>query len=155
MPDPNALPPGIHLEDGESVVRNGRDWGAAVHPLLLTNQRLICPVDPSGGGMAVIKLTDVRDVRLRKPSIGFASVVIEYGDQQRASFPAHFNPERMRADIAAAVDRAVRSTRPAAAPEPVAADRYERLRRVGELKASGVLTDAEFEAEKARILKEP
>ncbi|TMD43227.1 MAG: SHOCT domain-containing protein [Chloroflexi bacterium] len=104
--------------------------------------------------MAVIRLTDVRDVRLRKPSIGFASVVIEYGDQQRASFPAHFNPERMRADIAAAVDRAVRSTRPSA-PEPLAADRYERLRRVGELKASGVLTDAEFEAEKARILKEP
>ena len=38
---------------------------------------------------------------------------------------------------------------PPPAPEP---DRYERLKQLGDLKASGVLTDAEFEAEKARVL---
>ena len=38
---------------------------------------------------------------------------------------------------------------PAAAPEP---DKLEQLQRLGELKASGVLTDAEFEAQKAKIL---
>ena len=38
---------------------------------------------------------------------------------------------------------------PAAAP---AADPLEELKKLGELKAAGVLTDAEFEAQKAKIL---
>ena len=38
---------------------------------------------------------------------------------------------------------------PAAAP---AADPLEQLKQLGELKASGVLTEAEFEAQKAKIL---
>jgi Short C-terminal domain len=41
-------------------------------------------------------------------------------------------------------------------PQPVAAapapDPLEQLKQLGELKASGVLTDAEFEAQKAKIL---
>jgi hypothetical protein len=37
----------------------------------------------------------------------------------------------------------------AAAPEP---DPLEQLQKLGELKASGVLTEAEFEAQKAKIL---
>lgn len=39
-----------------------------------------------------------------------------------------------------------------AAAEP-AADPLEQLKQLGELKASGVLTDAEFEAQKAKILQ--
>jgi hypothetical protein len=39
---------------------------------------------------------------------------------------------------------------PTAAP---AADPLEQLKQLGELKASGVLTDAEFEAQKAKILQ--
>jgi len=38
---------------------------------------------------------------------------------------------------------------PAAAP---AVDPLEQLKQLGELKAAGVLTDAEFEAQKAKIL---
>jgi len=41
---------------------------------------------------------------------------------------------------------------PAAAAAP-AADPLEQLKQLGELKASGVLTDAEFEAQKAKILQ--
>ena len=43
---------------------------------------------------------------------------------------------------------------PAAAPQaaPAADDSLSRLKELGELKASGVLTDAEFEAQKAKIL---
>jgi hypothetical protein len=37
----------------------------------------------------------------------------------------------------------------AAAPEP---DKYEQLKQLGELKTSGILTEAEFEAQKAKIL---
>jgi len=42
---------------------------------------------------------------------------------------------------------------PAAAPAaPAAPDPYEQLKQLGELKAQGILTDAEFEAQKAKIL---
>lgn len=43
---------------------------------------------------------------------------------------------------------------PAAAPAPAPAqpDRIAQLKELGELKAAGVLTEAEFEAEKAKIL---
>jgi hypothetical protein len=41
-----------------------------------------------------------------------------------------------------------------APPEPAApqADPLEQLQKLGELKAAGVLTEAEFEAQKAKIL---
>ena len=41
---------------------------------------------------------------------------------------------------------------PAAAPAASGESRIDQLRELGELKAQGVLTDQEFEAEKARIL---
>jgi hypothetical protein len=41
---------------------------------------------------------------------------------------------------------------PAAAPPSSGESRIEKLKELGELKAQGVLNDAEFEAEKARIL---
>ena|SRR5689334_8504118 len=44
---------------------------------------------------------------------------------------------------------------PAAAPQPAAPgpeDKLQMLKELGDLKASGVLTEAEFEAQKAKIL---
>ena len=41
---------------------------------------------------------------------------------------------------------------PAAAPSGDMSDKLAQLQRLGELKAQGVLTDAEFEQQKARIL---
>lgn len=41
---------------------------------------------------------------------------------------------------------------PAAAPAPAAESRIDQLKELAELKSQGVLSDAEFEAEKARIL---
>jgi hypothetical protein len=43
---------------------------------------------------------------------------------------------------------------PAAAPAPAASgeSRIDQLKELGELKSQGILNDAEFEAEKARIL---
>ncbi|MET4637318.1 SHOCT domain-containing protein [Mycetocola sp. 2940] len=38
------------------------------------------------------------------------------------------------------------------APAPAAADPLEQLQKLGELKAQGVLTDAEFEVQKAKLL---
>lgn len=41
---------------------------------------------------------------------------------------------------------------PAASEAPAFTDTLEMLTKLGELKAAGVLTDAEFEAQKARLL---
>ena len=41
---------------------------------------------------------------------------------------------------------------PQPAPAPAQPDPLEQLKKLGELKDSGVLTDAEFEAQKAKIL---
>jgi Short C-terminal domain len=41
---------------------------------------------------------------------------------------------------------------PAAPPPAPAVDRLEQLKTLGELRQSGVLTEAEFEAQKAKIL---
>jgi hypothetical protein len=41
---------------------------------------------------------------------------------------------------------------PAPAPAPAGPDRLTALKELGELKAQGILTEAEFETEKARIL---
>ena len=156
--DDLPLPDGGRLGEDEFVVRTAKDWGTSVKPLLLTTRRLICPSDFSGGNAAIIRLTDVRKVTLRKHAIGFSTIVIETADQGQASFPAHINGPLMKADITATADFAQRA---APTPSPVnpqpapGGDRYERLRRIGELKQSGVLSEAEFEEEKARILKQP
>jgi type II secretory pathway pseudopilin PulG len=41
---------------------------------------------------------------------------------------------------------------PPPAPEPSQDDTLEQLQKLGELRAAGVLTDAEFEAQKAKLL---
>jgi membrane protease subunit (stomatin/prohibitin family) len=40
----------------------------------------------------------------------------------------------------------------AAAPAPAAADPIDRLKELGELRDSGVLTEEEFQAQKAKVL---
>jgi hypothetical protein len=81
---------------------------------------------------------------------------VETGDQRPVSFATHINGALVRSDIAAAVDYA----KPSVGLEPSAAapssrDRYDLLREIIELRRSGVLTEAEFEKEKARILGQP
>jgi hypothetical protein len=53
-------------------------------------------------------------------------------------------------------DQAYQQQAPSPAPAPVAAapapSTLDQLQQLGELKAQGILTDAEFEAQKAKIL---
>jgi hypothetical protein len=51
-----------------------------------------------------------------------------------------------------AATRQVAPYTPAAAPPPVADDTIARLKELGQLRESGVLTDAEFAAAKAKVL---
>src|SRR6266550_2578694 len=142
------LPGGLQLGEDEFVVRTAKDWGVSIS-LILTTRRLICPTDLTGRTEVSIPLTDVRDVQLRKHWVGFATIVVNWTDEPPASFRAH---------ISAMVDAAQRATIPklaVVAPPATMPDRYERLRQIGELRSSGVLSEAEFEQEKARILREP
>ena len=41
---------------------------------------------------------------------------------------------------------------PAPAPAPAGDDKLDQLQKLGDLKAQGILTDAKFEAQKAKIL---
>ena|SRR2546428_12875610 len=162
----SALPPsvadlplsgGLELSEDEFVVRTAKDWGSSISSLVLTTRRLICPTDLTGRSQVAIPLTEVRDVQLRKHWVGFPTIVIERVDQPTASFPAHINGARIRADISAMVESARRAAIPTltvVTQAPATSDRYERLRQIGELRASGVLSEAEFQEEKARILKE-
>jgi hypothetical protein len=52
----------------------------------------------------------------------------------------------------AAAEQSYAEPQAAPPPPPAQDDTLERLKELGELKASGVLTDAEFEAQKAKIL---
>jgi hypothetical protein len=151
------LPGGLQLDEDEFVVRTAKDWGSSISSLVLTTRRLICPTDLTGRSQVAIPLTEVRDVQLRKHWVGFPTIWIERVEQPPASFPAHINGARIRADISVMVESARRAAIPTltvVSPPLVTGDRYERLRQIGELRASGVLSETEFQEEKARILKE-
>jgi hypothetical protein len=154
MIDDLALPNGGRLDEDEFVVRVGKDWSASVKPLILTSKRLVCPRDPSGREVALVPLGEVREVSIRKHWVGSPTIVVEAAGS-RAFFPIYVNAARIRAEIAAMVAAAKPAAPEDAGRRPPDGDRLERLRRVGELRASGVLSEAEFEQEKARILREP
>jgi hypothetical protein len=152
------LPGGARLDDDEFLVRTAKDWGLTIKPLVLTTRRLFCSKDLTGRATVCLRLTDVINVTLRKHPIGFSTIVIDIPDGEQASFPVHINGQLVRSDIKAAVDYAKRAaglgpSTPVSSQS--AGDRYDQLRKIGELKQSGVLTEAEFEEEKARILKQP
>lgn len=154
MADAIELPGGARLADGEVVVRTAKDWGLSVKPLILTTQRLFCPTDLTGRSSTSLRLTDVLTVALRKHWVGFSTILVETVDRRQVSFAAHINGPLIRSDIAAAVDQAQHHVSTAAA-SPATGERYDQLQQINELKKSGVLSDAEFEEEKARILKQP
>lgn len=57
-----------------------------------------------------------------------------------------------QADAEAAQQAQAAPPPPAAPAAPSTDDKLEQLKQLGELKTAGVLTDAEFEAQKAKIL---
>jgi putative oligomerization/nucleic acid binding protein len=151
------LPGGDRLDDDEFVVRTAKDWGLSIKPLILTTKRLFCPIDLTGRTSVALRLSDIRSVTLRKHWIGFSTIVMETIDQRPVSFATHINGAVVRSDIAATLDHAQRTApdRSGAPSSALAGDRFEQLRQLGELRQSGVLSEAEFEKEKARILEQP
>jgi hypothetical protein len=78
---------------------------------------------------------------------GMARVAVVSGTATAASNRVN----RRQSQRWAAQEQAASPEAPAA-PAPSGESRIDQLKSLGELKAQGVLSDAEFEAEKARIL---
>jgi hypothetical protein len=152
------LPDGSRLEDGEVVIKTAKDWGLSSKSLVLTNRRLFCPSDLTGRSTVSLPLADVLGVTLSKHLVGFSTIVVDTRDRPQASFAVHINGQLVRSDITAAINAAKQSAAfdpSAPASSAPSGERYEQLAKINELKRSGVLTEAEFEEEKARILKRP
>jgi len=81
----------------------------------------------------------------------------QQGKAQEAADAQAYEQQQQQAAIDAqvAASLAAQAPPPAAAPAPAAggeSDVIAQLTKLGELKAQGILTDAEFEAQKAKLL---
>lgn len=89
-------------------------------------------------------------------SKGVSNSMNAAAQQQAAAAQAQATAEQARFDaaVAQAVDQHLTTAAPAAAPAPGinATERIAMLQQLAALKEQGILSDAEFEAEKARIL---
>jgi Short C-terminal domain len=156
------LPGGLQLMSDEFLVTSGKDWGFSSQRILITTHRAIWTHGRIlNKQQNAIYLTDIRDVIFRKPMIGYGSLAFETssghviealpsvgnGAQVRNSLLTLIHYARNRAQQPQAVP--VQQDPAVAAPSP---DRYEQLRKLGELKSQGVLSEEEFQAEKAKIL---
>lgn len=93
-------------------------------------------------GSAKTEIRDLRELYLLVEGTGWA-----YGTNVNPTLGLQIRQFAQQINVAA------RKLAPPSKSGP-SDDRLDRLHKLGELKAAGVLTDAEFEAEKARVLSE-
>jgi hypothetical protein len=152
----------------ECLVGTAKHWGFSSDRLALTTHRLIWSHGRVTKDSQQLYLTDIRDVRYHKPMMGTGTLIVEaaashsleglvhmkHAQQFRDSLLSmvHYAKQRpqrvmLHTPIAAA------AVQPVAAPTVQAApDRFEQLKRLAELKQQGILTDEEFQSEKAKLL---
>lgn len=152
-----ALPGGLQLLTDEFFVLAGKDWGWSSQRLTLTTHRVIYSRGRLTKDQQIVYLTDVRDVRFHKPLVGFGTLALETaGGLSIEGLPAASGGATIRDTLLQLVHFArLRASRPAltsASAASPSSDKYEQLKKLGELRQSGVLTDAEFEAEKKKLL---
>ena len=158
------LPGGLQLMTDEFLVTSGQDWGFSSQRILITTHRAIWTHGRIlNKQQNALYLTDIRDVIFRKPLIGFGSLAFETssghviealpsvsnGAQVRNSLLTLIHYARNRNQQGQATPSAAATPLPT---PPAAPDRYDQLRKLAELKAQGILSEEEFQAEKAKIL---
>jgi len=155
------LPGGLQLMNDEFLVTSGKDWGFSSQRILITTHRAIWTHGRVNKQQNAIYLTDIRDVVFRKPMIGYGSLAFETSSGHVIeALPSVSNGAQVRNSLLTLIHYARnRSQQPQPAPitqQPAVAapalDRYEQLKQLGELKAQGILSEEEFQAEKAKIL---
>jgi hypothetical protein len=135
-----------------------RDTGVSINEQIRVKLQLT--IEPLDGSTAFAGEKTTMVSRVRVPPIG-ARYPVYYDRDDHTSFilVAGLSDEAGRANIVAAVGDAfgpdasgVGMPGMAAAPASAADDSLEQLKKLGELRDSGVLTEEEFEAKKAQIL---
>jgi Short C-terminal domain len=137
-----------------------RDTGVSINEQIRV--KLQVTIEPLDGTPPFAGEKTTMVSRVRVPPIG-ARYPIYYDQDDHTSFilVAGLSDEAGRANILAAFGDAfgpdasgvgMPGMAAAAPAAPVPDDPLEQLRKLGELHASGVLTDAEFDAKKAQIL---
>ncbi len=155
-PDEIPLPGGLSLFEDEFLVSTARDWGWSSQRLLLTTHRLIHTHGRMTKDQQAVYLADIRDVGFRKPLVGYGTLAIETaGGHSIEGLPAISNGREQRDRLMRLIHWArQRAQQPQQVTQatPSAPDKFDQLRKLADLKAAGVLTDDEFEREKAKIL---
>lgn len=165
------MPGGLQLMNDEFLVTSGRDWGFSSQRIVITTHRAIWTHGRVSKQQNAIYLTDIRDVVFRKPMIGFGSLAFETASGHVIeALPSVSNGAQVRNSLLTLIhyarnrsqqlqvgttpqqpQMAATTSQQRAVGEP-AVDRYEQLKKLGELKSQGILSEEEFQAEKAKIL---
>lgn len=116
--------------------------------LLLTDRRVLVVRGGVRMGYEDLPLGQITSVHT-----SLTKIVIATGGAQEVDLRAVSNVDDVAAAIRAAIAgaRAAPATQPATTPAPPN-DAYDQLRKLGELRDSGVLTDDEFEEKKRKLL---
>lgn len=156
------MPGGLQLMNDEFLVTSGQDWGFSSQRILITTQRAIWThgriLDKQQNA---IYLIDIRDVIFKKPMVGYGSLAFETSSGHVIeALPKVSNGAQVRNSLMTLIHyarnrsqqpQAVASPQPAVTVTP-APDRYEQLKKLADLRAQGILSEEEFQAEKAKIL---
>jgi hypothetical protein len=146
---------------GVGTITDVQDTGITINDMII-RVNLRFRIEPLDGSPAFEATKKTNVSRVQVPPIGgrypifydasdpntFAFVMVD-DDQGRATVVQMFGDAFGADGSGVGLPMAPQA---AAAPAPSAADPLDQLKKLGELRAAGVLTDAEFEAKKAQLL---
>ena len=124
---------------------------------VVTNERIIHRQGLIAKTSMEVPLQRINDVRFHQSildrMVGAGDLIIESaGTQGQEVFSDIRRPEDMQRTIYERAEAREAGTGRAAAPSPPAASATEELARLADLRDRGVLTEAEFQAQKAKVL---
>ena len=151
----------------ECLISTAKHWGFSSDRLALTTHRLIWSHGRITQDSEQLYLTDIRDVRYHKPAIGTGTLLVEAAAQHSLEGLVHMkHSQQFRDSLLKMVHYAkqrpqrvmAHSLGPAggqpSVSTPVVAtpDKFEQLKKLAELRQQAILTEEEFQAEKAKLL---
>ncbi|HET7467235.1 MAG TPA: SHOCT domain-containing protein [Candidatus Dormibacteraeota bacterium] len=155
------LPGGTPLLDDEWIVDTAMHWGFSTDRLVLTTHRLVWSTGIVNKDSKQVYLTDIRQVTYHKPLIGTGTILVESASKDSLEGLVHMAfANRFRDSLQTMIHFAKqRSQHVTVHAQPVAAatsapqpDRLDQLKKLADLKSQGILSDEEFQMEKAKIL---
>jgi len=154
----------------ECLVSTAKHWGFSSDRLALTTHRLLWSHGRVTKDSQQLYLTDIREVAYHKPFMGTGSLTVEAASKHSLEGLVHMkHAQQFRDSLLSMVHYAkqrgqrvvVHLQAPVAAAEstpalpvvsPPALDKFEQMKKLADLKEQGILSDEEFQYEKAKLL---